>query len=61
MLNDQGLPSPLLTMQMPGGQAGAVGGTKILGINNFNVVLGFKAFGNSLLPATARVILTRLQ
>src|SRR6185503_14631629 len=37
MLNDQGLPSPLLTLQVPGGQAGAVGGTKILGINNFNV------------------------
>jgi len=38
-----------------------VGRTKILRINNFNVGLGFTAFGDSLLPASARVILTRLQ
>ena len=50
MLNDQGPTRPLLTLHVPAGRAGAVGGTKILRINNVNVVLGFKAFGNSLLP-----------
>jgi hypothetical protein len=60
-LNDQGLNPPLLTLHVPGGQTGAVGRTRILRITNFNVVLGFTAFGDSLLPATARVILTRLQ
>jgi hypothetical protein len=60
-LGDQGLNPPLLTLHVPGGQTGAVGRTKILRINNFNVGLGFTAFGDSLLPASARVILTRLQ
>jgi len=60
-LNDQGLNPPLLTLHVPGGQTAAVGRTKILRINNFNVVLGFKTFGDSILPASARVILTRLQ
>ncbi len=60
-LGDQGLNPPLLTLHGPGGQTGAVGRTKILRINNFIVGLGFTAFGDSLLPASARVILTRLQ
>lgn len=63
MLNQEGLPFPLFSLQVPGGQViGApVVGIKVLRIENYNTLLGFKAFGNSLLPASGRLILTRLQ